>query len=266
LVFLFLACIFMFFNWFLEAAKWKLLMNKNEKISFVDSLRAIVSGIALSIITPNQIGDFAGRIIHLKKFDKIKGSLVAVIGHTAQVILCLAFGLFAFIFLQLSQNKITEQTALGLTVFSVFISIAAVLGFLNIHFISKVSRSKKIIPYLEVFSLYTKLELWKVFVFSFFRYSIFIIQYLLLLQFFGVEIYIGKNIACVVATLCAQTFVPSLLLVELGIRGATALYFFSFYTNNFAGVLLSSYSLWIINLMVPSFLGLFVIVKHKFKK
>ena len=260
------AICFMFFNWLLEAAKWKLLINKNEEISFLDSVKAVVSGIALSIITPNQIGDFAGRIIHLKKFNKIKGSLVTVIGHTAQVIMTLAFGLFAFIYMLHSQGKLTDTISLWLYVLSMISIIIAVIGFINIRFVSKISISKKIAPYLDVFSFYTKTELVKVLMYSFLRYSIFIVQYVLLLHFFGVEISLLSSVCCIIATLCAQSFVPSFLLIEIGMRGVSALFFFSMFTNNSAGVLLSAYSLWIINLMLPAFYGLVVIVNHKFKK
>ncbi len=260
------AVVLMFCNWLLEAGKWRLLINKNEKISFMHSVKAVVSGIALSIITPNQIGDFAGRIIHLKKFDKIKGSLVTVIGHTAQVIMTLAFGLFAFIFILHAQHKISDQVSLVTTLVSILSIVIAIYAFLNIHLISRISFSKKIKPYLEVFSFYTKNELLKVLIFSFLRYSVFIIQYVLLLHFFGVEISLITTVCCIIATLCAQSFVPSFLLIEIGMRGASALFFFTIFTNNSAGVLLSAYSLWIINLMLPAFYGLIVIVNHKFKK
>lgn len=256
----------MLFNWLIESAKWKMLIDKNEKISFADSVKAVVSGIALSIITPNQIGDFAGRIIHLKKFDKIKGSLVTVIGHTAQVIMTLAFGLFAFIFLIYSEQKIDKNTAIVLAIISIILIAVAILGFLNIHLVSSISKSKKIKPYMDVFSIYTKKELLKVLLFSFSRYSIFIVQYVLLLHFFGVELSLLKSVSCIIATLCAQSFVPSFLLIELGMRGVSALFFFSMFTTNSAGVLLSAYSLWMINLMLPAFYGLIVIVTHKFKK
>ena len=256
----------MLFNWMLEATKWKLLMDKHEHISFSDSAKAVVSGIVMSIITPNQIGDFVGRVIYLKNYDKLKASLVAVIGHTAQVILALGFGLFAFIFLIYAHQKVDAQTAFIANSISVLSVVIAVLGFLNIHLVSKFSKSEKIIPYLEVFAFYSKVELLKVFILSFLRYSIFVIQYVLLLHFFGVEISVPIAVCCVVATLCAQTFVPSFLLVELGMRGASALFFFSFYTNNSVGILLSSYSLWMINLMLPSLFGLMAITAHKFKK
>lgn len=250
----------------LEATKWRLLINKNEAISFINSLKAVVSGIALSIITPNQIGDFAGRVLHLKKFDKLKGSLVTVIGHTAQVIMTLAFGLFAFIWFFHSQHKISEEFASTLNIISFILIVLSIIAFLNIHVISKITKHSKLTPYLNVFSFYTRNELLQVLILSFLRYLIFIVQYVLLLHFFGIQLSITQSVCCIITTLCAQSFIPSFLLVEIGMRGASALFFFTLFTDNAAGVLLSAYSLWIINLMLPALFGLWVILKLRFAK
>ena len=69
--------------------------------------------------------------------------------------------------------------------------------------------------------------------------------------------------ACIIATLCAQSFVPSFILVEVGMRGASALWFFGIFTAVVTPVLLTAYSLWIINLMIPGLVGLVFILKWR---
>lgn len=256
----------MILNWSLEAAKWRLLINKNETISFSDSVKAIVSGIALSIITPNQIGDFAGRIIHLKTFNKLKGTLVTVIGHTAQVIMTIAAGLMSLIWFMHEQGKITDQISLMLNLVSVFLIFISFWAFLNIDIISRLTKSEKIKPYLDVFAFYNSMELTLVLFIASLRYTVFVIQYLLLLHFFDVHLQFYQTVNCIIATLFAQSFVPSFLLIEIGMRGASALFFFTNFTDNSAGILLSAYSLWIINLMLPSMYGLWVILKMRITK
>ena len=96
-VFLVFAVLLLFINWGLETLKWQLLIQQFEEIKFLDALKAVFSGVTLSIITPNQIGDFAGRVIHLKILNKIKGSLVTVIGHTAQSLVTAVFGMYALL-------------------------------------------------------------------------------------------------------------------------------------------------------------------------
>jgi hypothetical protein len=95
-------------------------------------------------------------------------------------------------------------------------------------------------------------------------------QYMLLLQFFGVHIGLVNCFIGVVAVFCIQSVVPSFILLDIGLRGAAAIFVFE-ELSNFdksieLGVLLAAYSLWIINMMVPSLLGLIFILKHRFSK
>ena len=75
----------MFINWFLEALKWKFLINKIEEISLMTSIRAVFSGITVSTFTPNRIGEYAGRVFCLEKGDRIKAVLITIIGSMSQL-------------------------------------------------------------------------------------------------------------------------------------------------------------------------------------
>lgn len=250
-------------NWMLEASKWRLLINKYEYISYTNAIKAVLSGVSLSIITPNQLGDFAGRIIHLKKFSKIKGTLVTIIGHTAQMFMTAAFGLYALVWLLEEQQQLSKLP-LNYIYILIFVLIAlSVWAFLNIKYLSRLSFNQRVMDYISVFSHYKRSELLQVLMFSFLRYSIFVCQYYLLLYFYGVAVKPDQAFVCIIATLCAQSFVPSFILVELGMRGASALWFFGMYSGNVTGILLSAYTLWIINLMIPGLLGLGVIMRWR---
>lgn len=253
-------------NWLLEASKWKLLVQKNEPVTFTNSVKAILSGVALSIVTPNQLGDFAGRVIHLRKLDKIKGTLITVIGHTAQVIMTAAFGLYSLIWFARERSVISEVNADVAYVILFILVVLTLIAYLHIKWIAKIPVGQKLKPYLEVFERYTRNELVEVLMLSFLRYVIFLAQYVLLLHFFEVDITLEQSLACVIAALCIQSFVPSFILIEIGVRGATAIWLFGMFTTNITGVLLSVYLLWIINLMLPALAGLLVIMKWRADK
>ena len=95
------------------------------------------------------------------------------------------------------------------------------------------------------------------------RYLVYLSQYYFLLQFFKVEIDLVPTIACIIGTFCVQSVVPSFLLLEIGLRGASALTFFTIFTNNQEGILLAAYSLWVINILLPALLGMYFIYKVK---
>ena len=52
---------------------------------------------------------------------------------------------------------------------------------------------------------------------------------------------------------------PSVALVELGIRGNVALFFLTYITENSLAILAATFSLWTINLLLPAILGAVVI-------
>lgn len=260
----------MFVNWFLEISKWKLLVSRYENISFKESVVCVLSGVTLGIITPNQLGDFAGRVIHLKTLNKIKGSLVTVIGHTAQVLMTAIFGMYALLaFLVWSGMSFPVSPKLIATFFFVT-HVAVVFAFLRLELVynmlSKISWLHKAHSYIQVFREYTPEQLGRVFVLSFIRYVIFVLQYYLLISLYKVPVPFVQSMVCIAATFCVQSIVPSFILLDIGLRGASALMFFSnFAPGHETGILLAAYSLWIINIMIPALGGLWFILRLRIK-
>jgi len=271
-VFLVFAVLLLFLNWGLETLKWQLLINQFEAINFLDALKAIFSGVTLSIITPNQIGDFAGRVIHLKILNKIKGSLVTVIGHTAQSLVTAIFGMYALLAFLSKADFYVYIYWKYIAIAFLFMHTVVIFGFIRIDFVyNALSRFRffsKIEQYVVVFKAYSKTQLTQVLLISALRYTVFLFQYVFLLQFFGVQVGLANCFIGVIAVFCIQSVVPSFFLLDIGLRGASALFVFGELSNgNHAfdlGVLLSAYSLWVINMMVPALLGLVFILKHKF--
>lgn len=258
--FLALAFVLMFLNWGIEAVKWKYLISRFEPISYSIAIKAVFSGVTLSIITPNQIGDFAGRVLHLEIMNKWRGSLVTVIGHFAQVIVTLLFGLFSFcyFFWDRSDFYFWLVPATLIIGFLVYLYINLKKIYLRIAHFSWVAKFEK---YVNVFSAFDLWQLLGILGLSLLRYFIFLFQYYLLLQFFKVEIGFWLSLSCIIGTFCVQSVVPSFLLLEIGIRGASALAFFSLFSTNHEGILLSAYSLWIVNMLLPSLVGMYFIYK-----
>jgi hypothetical protein len=263
IILLCLTLVLMLFNWLLETLKWRLLVQKNENITFLEAFQGVLSGVALNMITPNQLGDFIGRIIHLKKLDKIRGTLITVIGHTAQVIMTAAFGLCSLIWFLFYNQTITEQQSNTAYLVLLAMVMLTIIAYLNMAWLARLKITAKIKPYLDVFKLYKRSELVQILMVSFLRYIIFLVQYYCLLMLFNVDVTFAQGMACIIATLCAQSFVPSFILVEVGMRGASALWFFGMYTAVVTPVLLTAYSLWIINLMIPGLVGLVFILKWR---
>lgn len=54
-------------NWSLEALKWKYAISKLENISFWKAIKGVLTGLTVSTVSPNRVGEFFGRLFYLEK-------------------------------------------------------------------------------------------------------------------------------------------------------------------------------------------------------
>jgi len=264
----------MFFNWLLEALKWQFLIKKIEKISLITALRAVFSGITVSVFTPNRVGEYGGRVFCLEKADRIQAVLITVLGSMSQLLTTILFGSVGILFLNNYIPGIHDlykemDFAYPLLFFMLlFINILLLLLFHNISVISslmdKFNCLSKYKKYKEVFTYYNAQELMMVFLLSISRYVIFTTQFFILLKLFLVDVSYFDAIVLSMVMLFAISVIPTIAISEIGVRGSVALYLFSFVSLNAVGILSATFLLWVINLLVPAIIGTLFIFTLKF--
>jgi hypothetical protein len=253
----------MFLNISFEIKKWIVLLKPYENFTFKQSTSAVVAGIALSIVTPNQIGDFAGRVLNLNKLAKLKGALLAVIGYTAQVLTTIVFGLFAYWRLVLAKAEFPVFTSI-LCLLAAILSVFVYFNFkLLSPLLNKIRFLKKYEESINVFKEQKSDLLLNVLILSIFRFCTYLVQFWLLLIFFQVDISAFDAFSAIISTFFVQSFVPSFLLLELGLRGSAAIWFIGMFSANIPGILLASYTLWVINILIPALYGFIIIYRIK---
>ena len=249
-------------NWLLEARKWQLLISKLEPISLWIAVKAILSGITLGVITPYRVGDYAGRLIVLRKAEPIQAVAVTLVGNFAQIIVTVIAGLASVISYLFLFEHVAGYWLVLICLGSVLITYIIIdLYFrinLTVNFLKRFSIYKKIGHYVEVFEKYNHKELVMLLLLSAMRYVVFAAQYLLLLSMFGIQIQLFTSIILVGTLFIIQAIVP----IELWIRGNLALFIFSPFSNNSLGVLSASLVLWLINLIVPAIAGSVIIFNN----
>lgn len=252
-----------FANWGLEALKWKILVRKFQRISFKRCYAAILCGSAVSLWIPNRAGEYLGRIIFIRPGARIKGVLATLVGSFAQLSITLILGIgggLYYAYMHWPKNTFwVVFPVLGL----VFIGLLLFFYF-NINKIryllprrSFISRFRK---YLVVYSFYGFRDLAKVLGFSLLRYIVFSGQFILLLWFFSGNV---PPIQCWLAIFLiylVQTVIPANALTELGIRGASSVFFLQNFITDPAAILSASYGVWLINLLLPGILGILILV------
>lgn len=274
-ILIFVVFLMMFLNWFLEAVKWKFLIKKIEKISLLTSLRAVFSGITVSIFTPNRVGEYGGRVFCLEKGDRIQGVLITVIGSMSQLLTTIFFGSIGVLFLNnyyppLEDSYQQMEFAYPLLFFTLlFLNVLLILLFHNISIISnlidKFDWLSKYRKYKEVFTYYSSQELMIVFLLSILRYAVFTTQFFILLKVFYVDIsYFDAIVLSMVMFFIISVNPLSIAIADIGVRGNVAVLLFSLVSPNAVGILFATFLIWIINLLLPAIIGTFFVFTLKF--
>lgn len=265
-----LVLLLMFVNWSIEAFKWKLIMQRLERISFIRSLEAIFSGITISFFTPNRIGEYAGRVFHLEKADRIEATLLTVLENFSQLVITLIVGAIASVLYLQVYSTIPAYLENAIIALLMTVSTGALLFYFNASFLEAVFRKLKLPEswksYLKVFSLYSNTELIRVLLLALLRYIVFSGQFYILLWIFGIDLSYSAAMTLIAVTYLVMSVFPTFALTELGVRGAVATFFFASVTDNLSGVINASFSLWLINLAAPALLGIFFVFEFKFAR
>jgi hypothetical protein len=252
-------CALMFLNWGLESFKWQLLLKKISPVSFVASVRSVLSGVTVSFFTPNRIGEFAGRVLHLEPGVRIRAAIASVIGSMNQLLVTIISGGLGLLF---SVSDLVVKTGVNskvLVMSSVTGMILSVLVYFRLPYFAVFLTKLRILPsvksYIRVLALYPLTDLGKLTIISALRYLVFTFQYIILLQVFGIEIPVADMIRLITIIYLVLAIVPSVALSELTLRGSVALYLMVPESGNSTGVLAASLILWLINLVIPAVLG-----------
>ena len=264
----------MFLNWFLEALKWRYMISKIEKVSIYTSLKAVFAGITVSSFTPNRVGEYGGRVFYLEKADRLKGVIITFIGSMSQLLITILFGSISFIILSelLFESKILFSAIskfkllvflllflLNVFIFYFFYNVHSFISFFNLN--KYLNRFKQ---YIQTFTIYNSSELTNILLFSFSRYIVFSIQFLILLNVFEIDSSTFHSMLSVMLIFLFVSIIPTIVVAEIGVRGSVAIYVFSLFTINSIGVFSSTLLLWIINLVIPSLIGIYFVFNLNF--
>lgn len=256
-------------NWGLEAWKWQVLGQKLERISYLRAFRAVMVGLTLGFITPNRLGDYAGRVLELKSKERLEGIGAVFIGRFCQLVATVLVGSLGVLYFALLLYW-QEYLGVCLSVFFLLLVLNATMLLLLFNaralvaLVAAVGPLRKFTKYLAVMGRYTFGEMNRVLMLSLLRYFVFLLQFVLLLFLFEVRLSPVEYVSGVSTTFFLKSVVPSVsLLSDLGMRELSAMYVFSLLGQERLQVLSASLSLWLLNIVVPSAVGLFFVLRLK---
>ncbi len=266
----------MFVNWGLEARKWQLLVAPLEKFSFFKAFKSVLSGCSVTMLTPNRIGEYGGRIVYVKEEHRISAIPLTILGSISQLsvtVIMGTIGLIVFRYLEADAAlfKILPAFAANILLYiSVISSVVLILIYLRvrliIQLINSISFFKKINKYLQLLNSFNRKQLLRILFLSFLRYMVFILQYLLLLKVMQVEI---SNFVCfwlLSVFYLVMAMAPTIGFTELPVRAAASVELLQLYSSNIIGIQAASLGIWLINLALPAIAGSLLIFGIKIMK
>lgn len=266
---------FVFVNWGMEARKWQLLMKTLQPMSFITAYKSVLCGVTLSLNTPNRMGEYGGRILFVKEGNRIKAITLSMAGGMAQLIITMLMGCLGLIYLLTGMD--VSNMLMGISVFwiriflygSIFGTVVFIFFFFKlgilVRLLEKLPFAEKFSKYINILETFEAKILLRLLSISFFRYIVFVLQYIFMLQLLHVEQNVWTGFWIITVMFWILAIIPSFAIAELGIRGTVAKTLFS-YSLNTIGILTATFGIWFVNLFIPALIGSLLILGIKIKK
>ncbi len=267
LAWLLTALILMPFNWLTELQKWIPFIRQHQDLSWKDGMKAILTGISFALFTPNRIGEYGGRILYVKPENHWKALMVHLVGSFSQYLILLGLGLLSVGWLAQrfwDIDVLYIRAFLGLCV--LLLGLLTLIFFNMDWVVAQASQIKWLRPFkrfvkdIRVLSQFRRIDLLKVLGWSGLRVLIYSTQYFLLLRYFGVDISVLEGFSGIFAVFFLQTFIPLPPITALLTRGNLAILVWSQFGANEISILAATFTLWIINLILPALIGTFSLI------
>lgn len=249
-------------NWNAEAQKFKLLIRSEIRLSNLRAFLTILGGMAISNFTPARSGEYIGRGLLLKKLHPIKVVIATVTGNIAQVMMTYGIGLSCLVgmalwgdygFVWQEFNKVWMLVMVMVFITLLILYIKPLLRWLKPRIPKQITKAFKLIK------KYDRKLFAKVVAIAFIRYTVFALQFFLLLQLFSNFSLPVYTIALIPIAYVMQSVAPVPAISDIGVRVfVTTLLFGSLLSDN--AILHAVTCLWFINLILPGLIGTIYLV------
>lgn len=257
-------------NWFVESLKWRALTSYLQPLSVLESLKSVLAGLAVSMLTPNRVGDFAGRITFLKPENRTAGAMSAFVGGYVQLLAIAAIGVVAF-----GMQPVLPEFLLWTAkcrFWSVVVTVGAVV-FLSVFYFFCGRLALRFSfgrwPWLEKFvraaGQHSAGQLAAAFGLSVVRCAVFMFQFGLVLAAVGIRVPFAEAFCAIALMYCFVSVIPSFALVEWGVRGSMALLFIMPVGGQPLPIVTATVAVWLMNVAFPAAVGalLFFLPAHR---
>ena len=242
-------------NWGLESLKWYWLVRGAYSITISQAVRGVLAGLTLGFATPHALGDYVGRIYSLHTHDRkpLIGSVF--LSRASQMLATMLFGCYGLYYLIGSDFLL----AYGMESMSLVL-VMVIFTWLTVKYFNPLK------AYLTLLNTYSIPVYLGVVGMAILRYVVFSIQFVLVLHIYMPSMSLITNAAGVTFIFLAKSILPTLnFLSDLGVREYSAIYFFEKSGEPLVPVLCASLTIWVINILMPTIIGMPAMFKLKYQ-
>lgn len=255
-------------NWALETIKWCTLL---PGIGFKTALRGVLAGTSLSLITPQRIGEYGGRLLVLPKQRLWDGLNAKIAGNAAQLLVLIGAGAPAAWIMGTRMQAIPSGVAHAGVAIHILLFPAIVYLYLHPAKWAAWIRPerwpawiiKRLEPLKTLFWHPTE-ALSRVLGYALLRYIVYTAQYVLLLQIMDIRPSATDAVLGIAALFFWQTVLPLTPIVGLAVRANLAVWVWGHFGASAVDALAASLLLWIINLFLPALTGVAILFNVRF--
>lgn len=251
-------------NLSLEAKKWQLLAGSAQKLSYKHAFLSYLAGIAFSIVTPNNLGEYPGRVLYLKRKNTFRLISVSILGAVSQFLTLFIYGVLGLTYYNIAYPGVPQLVIL---ICCLIITAGVWMAYWRFErwapLVERIKWMRKYRVYGKLLKRFTRRQQINILSISLIRYSIYTAQYLILLHWMNVSMPIVQGFFMCALFFWVTAIVPSITLVELGERGYISLYLFNHFSDNTIGILTSTVAIWCVNLIIPAVAGSFLLFRMR---
>ncbi|MBN1542747.1 flippase-like domain-containing protein [candidate division KSB1 bacterium] len=253
-------------NIYLHYRKWALLVRLESPKKNAEIFYSLLAGFTLGFITPGRVGEY-GRGLFLHSIDRLMVVGLTLLEKIYALLVIYFFGTLALV--KILPGMLSPRIVYSFGVpFLLFLGVAAFL-LLNTHHwstwfekpLSIAQEHAKIQSFFRGFFLLKRPQAIRLGFLSLLHSLTYISQFVLLLQAFA-ELPLCTAYSIAAATLLTKTLVP-ITVGDLGVRELAAIFFCSHYDIAPAAAFDASILLFGINILLPSLIGLAMLVKGR---
>jgi hypothetical protein len=258
----------MLLNWSLEALKWQQLVNHLMPIRWSKALLGVLAGVSFTMLTPNRMGEFLGRLLYMPDGSRMKAAMLTAMSSMSQLMVTMAAGIAGVWYLQQNNNAQWPVLLTNVLLYgSLLMLLLTTVIYFNaggiIRLVEKWPPFSKYATFIHAVGEINSWELLKILSIAALRYVVFLVQYGLVFSALDIEIGWINLVAGTAAMFLMLAVIPSVSLAELGIRGKISLYVFGIFSANSLGILVASGVIWLINIILPALAGSLILLGVK---